>query len=119
MSWGCYHASKDAGGEETEHFLETSEGTSQKAYIPEHELVAHINKKKSTWKAKVYPEFEGRKMHELHSMGGGTTFHKPSYRAPSFLQEGGEDSVEDLPKIHDWRNHEGQNYVGPMVNQGS
>jgi len=123
MSWGCYHASKDAGGEETEHFLETSEGTSQKAYIPEHELVAHINKKKSTWKAKVYPEFEGRKMHELHAMGGGRTFHEPPYRALIQEESSGnanqEVDISDLPKQLDWRNKDGQNYVGPVTNQGS
>merc|ERR1711981_146204 len=120
-SWGRYYATKESKleGTETEHLIQTSATKRQKNYVAEHELVAHINKKKSTWKAKVYPEFQNRKMHELHSMGGGTTFHKPSYRAPSFLQEGGEDSVEDLPKIHDWRNHEGQNYVSPVVNQGS
>merc|ERR1712072_1394973 len=120
-SWGCYYATKESKleGTETEHLIQTSATKRQKNYVAEHELVAHINSKKSTWKAKVYPEFQNRKMHELHSMGGGTAFHKPSYRAPSFLQEDGEDSIEDLPKLHDWRNHEGQNYVSPVVNQGS
>jgi len=33
----------------------------------------------------------------------------------SFLQV----DVSDLPKEHDWRNHQGQNYVDPVVDQGS
>jgi len=118
-SWGCYYATKETQGTETEHLIQTSETKSQKKYVAEHDLVSHINSKKSTWKAKVYPEFQNRKMHELHAMGGGVTFHEPSYRAPSFLQEDGEDSITGLPKVMDWRNHDGQNYVGPVVNQGS
>merc|ERR1712072_900236 len=133
-SWGCYYATKESKleGTEMEHFIETDEGASQKKYKPEHDLVAHINSKKSTWKAKVYPEFSGRKMHELHAMGGGRTFHEPHYRARDapggidMIQEksSGNDGqtnaqkdtigvhhevdVSDLPKQLDWRNKDGQ-----------
>jgi cathepsin C len=147
VSWGCYHAMKEGGEEddsmETEHFIEENESKSAKEYKPEHDLVAHINSKKSTWKAKVYPEFSGRKMHELHAMGGGRTFHEPHYRARDapggidMIQEksSGNDGqtnaqkdtigvhhevdVSDLPKQLDWRNKDGQNYITPVVNQGS
>merc|ERR1712072_1655403 len=147
VSWGCYHAMKEGGEEddsmETEHFIEENESKSAKEYKPEHDLVAHINSKKSTWKAKVYPEFSGRKMHELHAMGGGRTFHEPHYRARDapggidMIQEksSGNDGqtnaqkdtigvhhgvdVSDLPKQLDWRNKDGHNYITPVVNQGS
>merc|ERR1711998_432674 len=70
-SWGCYYAAKLDKGTEEEHLIETDEGASEQAYVPEHDLVAHINAKKATWTAKVYPEFQGRKMQDLHAMGGG------------------------------------------------
>merc|ERR1711881_341639 len=81
----------DAGGMETEHLIQTDE-----------------NLKKS----------------ELHSMGGGKTFHEPEYRSgdghkASFLEEGEGDDISGLPKVMDWRNKDGQSYVGPVVNQGS
>jgi len=124
-SWGCYYAAKTEVGTEEEHLIETDEGSLQKEYVPEHHLVEHINARKTTWTAKVYPEFEGRKMHELHAMGGGRQFHEPHYRAPTFLEleesTASEDEydVSNLPKHVDWRNHDGQNYVGPVVNQGN
>merc|ERR1712023_616633 len=59
-------------------------------------------------------------------MGGGRTFHEPQYRA-GFIQEKSSSAnkinkdvdISDLPKQLDWRNKDGQNYVGPVVNQGS
>ena len=40
-------------------------------YVPEHALVAKVNSDKSSkWKAKVYPHLMGRKLSELHNMGG-------------------------------------------------
>jgi cathepsin C len=126
-SWGCYYATKETDLEDTEveHLLQVDEGQSKRKYVPEHDLVTHINARKSTWTAKVYPEFTGKKMEELTRMGGGKTFHEAPYRAPTFLQEAeskgpdDEDDISGLPTIHDWRNVDGQSYVGPVVNQGS
>jgi len=122
-SWGCYYAAKLDKGTEEEHLLEFDEGASQKDYVPEHDLVHHINGKQTSWKAKVYPEFSGRKMSHMHNMGGGTQFHQPPYRAPSFLQMEAstedEDDISDLPDHLDWRDHEGHNYVSDVVNQGN
>jgi cathepsin C len=124
---GCYYAAKvnKLEGTEVEHLIQTNEGASEKEYIPEHDLVEHINSKKTTWKAKVYPEFAGLKMEQLHAMGGGKTFHPPHYRAPtvSDLGEGmdsnDEDDISKLPRHIDWRNHDGQSYVSPVINQGN
>jgi cathepsin C len=133
-SWGCYYATKEnkQEGDETEHLIETEEGEEEKAqklYTPEHDLVAHINRKASTWKAKVYPEFASKQMHELHSMGGGKVYHTDKqYRAPTHDQllqeveskgEGDVYDISNLPKVMDWRNKDGQNYVGPVINQGA
>jgi len=126
-SWGCYYGAKvdQLEGTEEEHLLETDEGALAKHYLPEHDLVAHINAKKTTWTAKVYDEFNGKKMHDMHAMGGGLVHHLPHYRAPqeSFLEteEGAssEDDISDLPESVDWRNKDGQNYVGPVTNQGN
>merc|ERR1711871_1073518 len=65
-------------------------------------------------------------MRHLHAMGGGRTFHEPHYRAPTFLEmEENSDSsdseydISALPKHIDWRNHDGQNYVSAVINQGN
>merc|ERR1719272_444302 len=117
-SWGCYHASKSTKIEETEHVLQDTEELLQRSYEPEHDLVHRINKnKKAKWKAKVYPQFTGKNMHQLHRMGGGTVWQLPS--AIAAVQEEENVDISDLPKEHDWRNVDGQNYVGPVMNQGS
>lgn len=118
-SWGCYHGTKTQQTEETEHVLKSATELLQQEYQPEHELVKHINKSpKLRWKAKVYPQFAGRSMHELHRMGGGTLWQMPS--AIAAVEEAEDDlDISDLPKEFDWRNVDGHNYVGPVVNQGS
>jgi cathepsin C len=124
-SWGCYYASKvDKGTEETmeqEHLIEENEEGLAKQYVPEHDLVNHINSKKSSWTAKIYPEFSEKKMEHLHAMGGGRSYHESHYRAPTeeLLQEDEEIDISAMPKVVDWRNHEGQDYVGAVTNQGN
>merc|ERR1711959_647488 len=122
-SWGCYYASKDDNleGTTTEHLIETNEGAGEKDYVPEHDLVNHINSKKASWTAKVYPEFSEKKMEHLHAMGGGRSYHESHYRAPTeeLLQEDEEIDISAMPKVVDWRNHEGQDYVGAVTNQGN
>jgi len=126
-NWGCYYASKVDKGTEEEHLIETNEGAGEKDYVPEHDLVNHINSKKTSWTAKVYPEFSGRKMKHLHRMGGARLYHDAHYRAPKHEelvqmaagQDEDKDDISDLPKHVDWRSKDGQNYVGPVVNQGN
>jgi len=123
-SWGCYYAAKSIKGEEVEHTEEDTTELMQLNYKPENDLVARINlDSKQTWKAKVYPEFMGKTMKELHQMGGGKRYHPPSYLAGAYLQEregvDADPDISDIPDSHDWRNHKGQDYVGAVMNQGS
>eukprot|EP00656_Telonema_subtile_P014600 TRINITY_DN1750_c0_g1_i1.p1 TRINITY_DN1750_c0_g1~~TRINITY_DN1750_c0_g1_i1.p1 ORF type:complete len:603 (-),score=155.23 TRINITY_DN1750_c0_g1_i1:1-1809(-) len=121
-SWGCYYAAKTIKGDEVDHTEADTTELMQMNYQPENELVSRINlDTKQTWTAKVYPEFLHKTMHDMHQMGGGKRYHPPSYLAGSYLQEGvGEDpDISDLPKNHDWRDHNGQSYVNDVMNQGS
>jgi cathepsin C len=122
-SWGCYYASKSIKGDEVEHTEADTTELMQLNYQPENELVARINlDRKQTWKAKVYPEFTHKTMKELHQMGGGKRYHPPSYLAGAFLQESGgaaDPDISDIPDSHDWRDHNGKDYVGEVMNQGS
>jgi cathepsin C len=117
-AWGCYHAHKTGTGHKTkEHrFMDTTEFL-QKSYQPEHNLVEHINDSGARFKAKVYPHMQGMSMHELHQMGGGKLYQLPS--AVANIEESEDDDISDLPKEMDWRDHKGENYVGPVINQGS
>merc|ERR1712196_712482 len=86
----------------------------------EHELVRRINAKATTWKAKVYPQFEKMTGGEFNRIAG----FRPAKlkrlntipRDNVFLEEF-EKEVSDLPANFDWRNKDGQNYVDPVINQ--
>jgi cathepsin C len=56
-------------------------------------------------------------MHDLHRMGGGSVWQVPS--AMAAVEEAEDEDISDLPEHFDWRNVDGQNYVGPVINQGS
>merc|ERR1712010_50799 len=119
-SWGCYHAQKVEPKSELEHdhVLQDTTDLLQRSYQPERDFVEHLNKHpKVRFKAKVYPQFAGKSMHDLHQMGGGRVWQLPS--AIAAVEESEDDDISDLPKEMDWRNKDGQNYVGPVVNQGS
>eukprot|EP00658_Telonema_sp_P-2_P034528 TRINITY_DN251_c0_g1_i1.p1 TRINITY_DN251_c0_g1~~TRINITY_DN251_c0_g1_i1.p1 ORF type:complete len:650 (+),score=144.11 TRINITY_DN251_c0_g1_i1:218-2167(+) len=122
-SWGCYYGSKTVKGDEVDHVAPDTTELMQLNYQPENEIVSRINlDSKQTWKARIYPEFVTKTMHEIHQMGGGKRYHPPAYLAGAFLQEAqgtADPDISDLPKSHDWREHEGQNYVPDVTNQGS
>jgi len=123
-NWGCYHGVKDGGGEKIElaSSLDLLQLESQ-VYVPEHALVAKVNSDKSSkWKAKVYPHLMGRKLSELHNMGGMRPVedYKALHMQPThteLIQE--EVDVSGLPKHFDWRDVDGENYINPVMNQGS
>jgi len=143
-TWGCYTGAKKGNEVLAEHMsmlddeellqhteliqepatpaipksIQRSEQSSM--YKPEHELVARINKKATTWKAKVYPQFEKLTMKQLNSMAGFRRAQIKPIRKPhagdAFVQEFAKE-VADLPENFDWRNHKGQNFVDPVIYQ--
>jgi len=127
QSWGCYHGTKNGGGEEVTHELqmELLQLPLNELYKPERQLVDEINQRKSgSWKAKIYPEFVGKKLSEMHQMGGMRVVEDykassptPNIETTNFLDE--EVDISKLPKHFDWRNVNGENYINTVLNQGS
>merc|ERR1712070_19802 len=142
QSWGCYTGTKrseeidedDIAMISAEEFLQESGAVPQtrahlpkeqlgkpKMYQPEHELVARINAKATTWRAKVYPEFEKLNMNEFQRKAGyRVTHHLPRIdtrppRPDSLIEV----ETGDLPESFDWRSKDGINYVDDVIDQGS
>jgi hypothetical protein len=74
-------------------------------FKPEHDLVRRINAKATTWKAKVYPEFEKMTVGEFNRMAG----FRPARGAPIRSLPKNEvllqiaEETQDLPANFDWR----------------
>jgi hypothetical protein len=74
-------------------------------FQPEHDLVARINAKATTWKAKVYPEWEKMTVGEFNRMAG----FRPARSAPIRTLPKGDvllqiaEETKDLPASFDWR----------------
>jgi len=129
--WGCYHGTKDGGGEET-HFESKLDllQLEAKTYEAEEDLVSKVNSNpKSKWKAKVYPKYLNKKLSELHHMGGQRPVeHYKAMENEVFPPEGTQEFLEvdeeveayvaKLPKNFDWRDVNGENYINPVMNQG-
>lgn len=88
-------------------------------YQPEVELVQRINSKKSTWKAKIYPDFEKLTVGEFNLRAGFRPADLPDtpQRPEILLQE----DISDLPDELDWRKGgskgDGENYVDEVLSQ--
>jgi len=88
-------------------------------YLPEHDLVNRINAKATTWKAKVYPEFEQLTAGEFNQRAGFRPAKGARIRSlpkDEVLLQIAEET-KGLPSNFDWRNKDGQNYVDPVINQ--
>jgi len=124
QKWGCYYGVKDTEVPAQRYRKFGARPVSNDdVYVKEVDLVEFVNNAKTTWTAKHYPEFEGRPMGDLQRQFGNVLRPykiKPQDRAQQ--QSWSEDllvDVSDLPEKWDWRNAEGKNYVGPVINQGS
>lgn len=121
--WGCYYGMKHTKVA-PQRFRKFGDRPIKDVFVPEEQLVAHINTvAKTTWSAKRYAEFEGRPMVEVQRRMGTVLPHyklQPDDRVE--MQQWANDeliNVSDLPEAWDWRNVDGQNFVGAVVNQGA
>jgi cathepsin C len=107
---------------------------SKESFLQEHEVVslekhmAHvqkINNANKGWTAKVYSHLLNKTHAELNQMSGIRRAGVKSSREPrqhTFLQMETRRSrtmIDSLPKDFDWRNKDGENFLGAPVNQGS
>jgi cathepsin C len=87
--------------------------------------VQKINNANKGWTAKVYPHLLNKTHAELNQMSGIRRAGVKSSREPrahSFLQmetHRSRSMIDSLPTDFDWRNKDGQNFLGAPVNQGS
>ncbi|KAF4747773.1 hypothetical protein FOZ62_011840, partial [Perkinsus olseni] len=104
--------------------------------------VARLNNRPgTTWKATVYPRFIGKTLRELNRMSGLRRKSIPEDTLPAYLtrierlRKRRRDRAalhrtsfldlelltaeHSLPESIDWRNVSGENYIEPVINQGS
>lgn len=120
--WGCYYGIKKTKVE-PQMYRKFGDRPVQDVFVPEEDLITYVNNAKTTWKAKRYAQFEGRPMVEVQRNFGTVLPHyklQPEDRSEQQLWANDElIDVSDIPDSWDWRNVGGQNFVGPIINQGS
>jgi cathepsin C len=84
---------------------------------PEHEMVARINAKASTWKAKAYPQYEHLTRAEFNRMAGFRPAQLPPVGRRLSTEMKLSQEVAHLPDNFDWRNVNGENYIDPVILQ--
>lgn len=85
-------------------------------YETEATLVKAINDLGLSWTAAEYPEFEGKRFHEMRSLLGSA---KLQPAAIANIQEDLAVSAAGLPHSFDWRDVNGVNYLNEASNQGA
>merc|ERR1719453_332257 len=67
-------------------------------YQPETDFVDAINALQTEWTAKVYPQFEGKTLHELQQMAGGRSVKNKEHNMVNLLQMDVESSSDQKLK---------------------
>jgi len=124
--WGCYYGIKDtqvAPARFRKFGRKPVNELPSHFFVPEDEMVQHVNTADMTWKARHYPKFHGRPVADVQRQLGSVL--RPYKLQPEDRMEQQQWMVEsqvdtsDIPEHWDWRNVGGRNFVGPVVNQGA
>ncbi|KAK3852189.1 hypothetical protein Pcinc_041211 [Petrolisthes cinctipes] len=82
-------------------------------------LVERVNAAQTSWRAKIYPQFEKYTVREMYQRGGGLPSAQTSRPLPAPATPEQKARVALLPESWDWRDVEGVSYLSPVRDQGS
>uniref|UniRef100_A0A8C5QEC6 Dipeptidyl peptidase 1 n=1 Tax=Leptobrachium leishanense TaxID=445787 RepID=A0A8C5QEC6_9ANUR len=98
-------------------FIEDEGRLSSRLFKHNAGFIEQINMIQSSWKARVYPEYQTMSLQDLIRRAGGKHSRIPSIPKPAPIPK--DDKYQGLPPAFDWRKVNGYNFVSPVRNQGS
>jgi len=134
--WGCFYGERTDVNPDAHHdYLSFLHVVEDPAYheplsLAQHEAVAQrINEVADGWVAAAEARYAGLSMADLNRKAGTAQYNVRQEERPSFLSTRGRHMVRaepekatkaasDLPETFTWRNHNGSDWLDPVMDQG-
>jgi cathepsin C len=117
--WGCFSAKHADAAEKNVEYAPSNPSDEDLARVvrADPQFAAALNRGNHGWEASDVPAFAGLTIAEA-SRQAGVPRPKPATRPPAFLRQT-PPVTDDLPAHFDWSDVNGDNFLGPVRNQGN
>lgn len=121
--WACYYGVKDTDANQPESprpvkSVGNADVYWDRPFITNHDFISKINSVQNLWTAEAYPEYDEMSLRDLHRRSGGPASQVSLPKAAPVTSQQ-RLLTSGLPDSFDWRNINGQDFVGDVRNQGN